>query len=141
MDKLALGFGDMLRWDPFKDFVPFQRYQGTTELAFAPDFEVKETKANIVLRADMPGVKAEDVNVELHGNQLTITGRRSREEKQEGDRYTLMERSYGSFVRAFTVPDGLDSKALEAELKDGVLTLTLPKVPEAQPQKITVRAK
>ena len=137
MDRLAFGLTDML----FKDLaVPFQRYQGTTELAFVPDFEVKETKEAIVLKADLPGIKLGDIDVQVHGSQLTIAGKRDREETKEGERYTMFERSYGSFARAFTLPETVNAQALEAELQDGVLTLTLPKIPEAKPQKITVRA-
>ncbi len=128
-DPFAL-MQEMLRWDPFQELL------ATNERGFAPSFEVKETKKAYVFRADLPGVKEEDLDLSLSGNRLTISGHREEERRDEGDRYYTYERSYGSFARSFTLPDGVDAEATEAELKDGVLTLTVPKKAEAQPKRI-----
>jgi len=129
-DHLA-GLTDIMRFDPFKEFgIPLQRYFDRDVSAFAPSFEVKETKDALVLKADLPGVKNEDLDVSVHGNVLTIGGKREQEIKKDEEQYHMVERSFGSFMRSFTLPDGIDAKSLDAELKDGVLTVTLPKGPK-----------
>src|SRR4051812_45319392 len=136
------GLTDIVRFDPFKEFgAPFQRYFDRDAVAFAPRFEVKETKDALILKADVPGVRTEDLDVSIHGNVLSISGKREQELKNDEEQYHMVERSFGSFIRSFTLPEGIDAKGLEAELKDGVLTVTLPKGPEAKPQRIAVKAK
>jgi HSP20 family protein len=133
-------------WDPFAGLLaeygfPVPGYVERREVeAFVPRFEVKETKEALVLRADLPGVKADDLEVSVQANVLTVGGKREREQTREDERYHLVERTFGSFTRSFTLPEAVDTKALEAELKDGVLTLTLPKVPEAKPQRVQIKA-
>jgi len=122
-------------WDPFREMQPY----AAVDRAFAPAFEIKETKEGYLFRADMPGVKEGDVECMITGNRLTIKGKREDERKQENETYYCYERSYGSFTRAFTLPDGVDAARVHAELKDGVLTLLVPKMPEAQPKKIDVK--
>jgi HSP20 family protein len=122
-------------WDPFSEMTPFatdDRY------AFAPAFEVKETKDGYLFKADMPGVKQGDLDVNITGNRLTIAGKREAEKREQTDTYYTFERSYGAFTRAFTLPDGIDAAAIHADLRDGVLTLVVPKRPETQPKKIAV---
>jgi HSP20 family protein len=126
---------DLVRWDPFAEL-------GTVaerELTFAPSFEVKETKDAYVFKADLPGVKDEDLDLSLTGNRLTITGKREEEKREEGDRFYAFERSYGTFSRSFTLPEGVDIEHAAAELKNGVLTVSLAKKPEVKPKKIEVR--
>lgn len=106
---------------------------------FVPRFDVKETTEAFQLSADLPGVKAGDVDVKLNGNQLSITGKREAEERKEGENYHQVERTYGSFSRLFTLPDNT-SPDVQAELKDGVLTVTIPKRPESKPRQISVKA-
>ena len=110
----------------------------TGEPTFAPRFDVKEGKGEYVLSADLPGVKPEAVEVSLDGNRLQVSGRREATREQESDRTFLSERCYGSFSRLFTLPEGVDGEHVQASLKDGVLTLVVPKKPEAQPRKIPV---
>ncbi len=123
----------LLGWDPFRDITPFRG-----EAAFTPAFEVKETKDGYVFRADVPGIKQEDLEVNLMGHRLTISGKREQEKKEERETYYAYERSYGSFQRAFTLPDGIDPNRVVADLHNGVLTVTVAKVPEMQPKKIAV---
>jgi HSP20 family protein len=125
---------DLMRWDPFAE-MGF----GRGELAFAPTFEVKETKDAYVFKADLPGILEEDLDVSLTGNRLTVSGKREEEKRQEEDRYYACERTYGSFSRSFTLPEGVDAEHAEADLSSGVLTITLAKKPEVKPKKIEVK--
>lgn len=133
-------------WDPFKVMEQLLRWEPAAEpglarraeVAFAPRFDVKETKDAYVFKADLPGVKEEDVEIGLTGNRLTISGHRQSEEHKEGDNIFTLERSYGSFSRAFTLPDTADTEKTKAEMKDGVLSITLPKRTEAQPRKVSI---
>jgi HSP20 family protein len=125
---------EMLRWDPFREIEA--TFAG--ERGLAPSFEVKETKEGYLFRADLPGVKEGDVQISLTGNRLTISGHREQEQKDEGDQYFASEITYGSFVRSFTLPDGTDPENVKADMKDGVLSVIIPKKPEVQPRKIEI---
>jgi len=133
-------------WDPFKVMEQLMRWEPLTEpllvrrpdSSFVPRFDVKETKDAYLFKADVPGVKDEDVEIALTGNRLTISGHRQSEEHKEGDNIFTLERTYGSFSRAFTLPDTADSDKIKAEMKDGVLSITLPKRTEAQPRKVAI---
>jgi HSP20 family protein len=127
---------DLLNWDPFREMAP---YIPPIPAGFLPNFEVKETKDAYVFRADVPGVKESDLEVTLTGNRLTINGKREAERKEQTDTYYTYERSYGDFTRSFTLPDGVDANAVFADLKDGVLTVSVKKTPEAMPKKIDVK--
>jgi HSP20 family protein len=125
----------LFRWDPF-------RGDGNSLFSgggdFTPRFDVKETKGAFVIKADLPGVNDEDVNVSVTGHQLTISGHREHEHRDEGEQFFAIERSSGSFTRSFSLPDVVDAEAVKADLKGGVLTVEIPKRPEAQPRRITV---
>jgi HSP20 family protein len=129
---------DLMQWDPFRDLGTYPAYE---QRGFVPDFEVKETKDGYLFKADLPGVKDEDLDISLVSNRLTISGRREAEKQEEGEAWYAYERSYGTFQRSFTLPQGVDAESVKAELKDGVLTLHVPKKPEVQPKKITVGSK
>jgi HSP20 family protein len=125
----------LLRWDPFRG----GEWGGVTSgTEFMPRFDVKETKDAYVIKADLPGVKDEELDVSLNGNQLTIGGKREEEHREEGDAYYAMERGHGSFARSFTMPDGIEGNGVTADLKHGVLTVRIPKKPEAQPKRIAI---
>jgi HSP20 family protein len=128
---------DLFNWDPFRELeTPFRRLE--EEGIFIPRFEVKETKDSYILRADLPGIKEEDVQISVTGNRLTVSGRRESEQDQEDDRYFVSERSYGAFTRSFTLPDGADLEHVRAEMKNGELSIVVPKKPEVQPKKISL---
>jgi len=124
----------LFRWDPFRSESTFFAPGGE----FSPRFDVKETKAAYVIKADLPGLNEEDLNVSVTGHQLTISGRREQEHRDEGDQYFAVERSAGSFARTFSLPDVVDPDAVKADLKNGVLSLEIPKRPEAQPRKVNI---
>ena len=123
----------LMGWDPFRD-VTLAPEAGT----FLPAFDITETRAGYVFSADLPGVKLEDVDLDLTGSRLSISGKREPEPRQEGETRFITERSFGSFCRTFNLPEGVDGSAVKAELKQGVLTVTVPKVPEVQPRKIAI---
>lgn len=129
---------DFFRWDPFRELMPVAA--GERAPTFMPAFEVKETESAILLKADVPGVKEADLEITITGNRLTVSGKRESEKEKKHESYYLVERFYGSFSRSFTLPPGVDAGAMKAELKDGVLTMTVPKKPEVAPQKVTVNA-
>lgn len=132
-------------WDPFQvvdsllNWGPVPAVEKRrAKPAFTPRFDVKETGTSYLFKADLPGVKESDVDISLDGNRLTVSGKREVEEKQEGDSFFLSERSYGTFARSFALPENADVQNVTAQLKDGVLTISLAKRAEAQPRKITL---
>ncbi len=124
-----------LGWDPFREMAPFAV---SDRSSFAPAFEIKEMKDAFLFRADVPGVKESDLEVHVSGSRLSISGKREAEKENKTDTYYAVERTYGSFTRSFTLPEGIDDAAIHADLRDGVLTVLVPKKPEAQPKKIPV---
>lgn len=126
---------DMLRFEPFRELT-----RGAEEAGgFVPRFDVKESKDAFEFRADLPGVKEEDLDVSLAGNRLTISGKREAEKKDEGETYYTYERNYGSFSRTFTLPDEADREHVDASLDKGELVVRLPKRKESQARRIDVR--
>ncbi len=128
---------DLMGFDPFREMTPFVPQVGA---GFVPSFEVKESKDAYIFKADLPGVKESDIEVTVTGSRLTISGRREAEKQEQTDAYYTYERSYGDFTRSFALPEGVDMNSVNAELKDGVLSLTVKKTPEAQPKKIAVQS-
>ncbi len=110
----------------------------SVELAFVPAFEVKATKSGYVFTADLPGLEEKDLDITCSGKRLTISGKREAEHEDETDNYYVCERSYGSFTRSFTVPEGIDTDHIQAKLNNGVLSLLVPKTTEAQTKKISL---
>lgn len=125
---------NLLGFDPF-----FGMETRAAKSGFIPSFEIKETNDNYVLKADLPGVREEDLDISLHGNVLTVSGSRAADEHREGETYFIYERQYGSFSRSFSLPDEANGEAIEADLRDGVLTLTIAKRAESKPRKIQLK--
>lgn len=125
---------NMLRWDPFKDL----NLAGEGENAFMPSFDVKETADGYIFAADMPGIHTEDLDVQLTGNRLTISGRREPEAIKSNERLYSQERSFGTFNRTFSLPEEIDSGNVSAELRDGVFHLMVPKSSEVRSQRIAI---
>jgi HSP20 family protein len=123
-------------WDPFAEIAPTLP-EGRM---FTPRFEVKETKDAYVFKADLPGIAEKDLDVSLTGNRITVHGRREAEERKETETFYAYERKYGEFTRSFTLPEGADVAHIDGELRDGVLTMTVPKKAELQPKKISLKA-
>ena len=105
---------------------------------WVPSVDVSETDGEYQIKAEIPDVKKEDVKVTVEDGVLTIQGERKQEKEEKGKKYHRVERSYGSFVRSFTLPDLVDEEKVKAEFKDGVLNLQLPKSEKAKPKAIEV---
>lgn len=126
---------DMFRWDPFREMAPALAVDIPS---YSPAFEVKETKESFVFKADVPGIKEQDLEVNVAGNRLTISGKREAEKEDKGETFYAYERSYGSFTRTFTLPDQTDPQHVNAQLKNGELTVVVPKVAAAVAKRIPV---
>jgi HSP20 family protein len=124
---------EMFRWDPLRE-------SGVAALAggFIPRFEMTEGKDAYVVRADLPGIEEDDVEISLTKNELTISGHREQEHREPDARTYTSERAFGHFTRSFTLPEGADQEHLRAEMKNGVLTLTIPKRREVKPRRISI---
>jgi HSP20 family protein len=131
-------------WDPFQIMRELSGWDPLRDLgqnlsrAFVPSFDVKETRDAYIFTADLPGVREEDLEINVTGNQLTVSGRREQEQEQEGEQYHAFERTYGAFMRTFSLPEGADPESVQAEFKDGVLRIVVGKRPEVQPRRISV---
>lgn len=106
---------------------------------WAPNIDVKEEDKRFVIHADVPGVKAKDIDVSMENNLLTIRGKRESEVKEEKANYLRVERFSGSFLRQFSLPDAVDQDHIEAKCTDGVLEIILPKSTQRLGRKITVK--
>ncbi len=107
--------------------------------AWNPSVDIFENQNQIVLEAELPGIKPEDVEISIENNVLTLHGERKFEKKDEGDNFHRVERSYGSFTRSFTLPPTVSSENAIAEFENGVLRLTLAKREEAKPRRIEIK--
>jgi HSP20 family protein len=140
----------LVKYTPFTDFESFpiglKAFQDSVNRLFAepngrpwvPAVDIKETENELILKADVPDVEMKDIDVRVENGTLTIRGERKFEtEKKEGS-WHRVERSYGSFERAFTLPDTVNFDAVKADYKNGTLTITLPKKEIAKPRQIKV---
>jgi HSP20 family protein len=127
--------------DFFNDFslAPFDAFDEMG--AFQPRMDIRESDKEIKVSAELPGMDEKDIEVSLAHNQLTISGEKKESTEDKGTSYYRIERSYGSFRRTLPLPDEVEADKVEATFKNGVLTITLPKTPEAQKhtKRISVR--
>ncbi|XXF77662.1 Hsp20/alpha crystallin family protein [Myxococcaceae bacterium GXIMD 01537] len=129
---------EVMGWDPLETMSQLLSAREGAAGTFVPAFDVKETKDAFIFKADLPGIEEKDLDITLTGDRLVVSGKRESEKREQHERYFTWERSAGSFSRAFTLPEGINGEAVNAELKGGVLTLVLPKKPEVQPKRIKV---
>lgn len=122
-------FGDM-RWP-----------DRTMTRQFVPALDVSETDGEFVVKAELPGIDPNEVNIDLTGNLLTIKGEKKHEKEEKGDGYCRMERSYGAFSRSFQLPSEVEQDKIEAHYKNGVLDLRLPKAESAKRKSIKIEVK
>jgi HSP20 family protein len=106
---------------------------------FVPSFDLYEKDNNYVIKAELPGVKKDDLNISVEGNVVNLSGKKSSEHEEEGGDYYMKESSYGSFSRSIRMPGEVDDEKAEAEFKDGILTLTLPKKEEEKGRRIKIK--
>jgi HSP20 family protein len=144
---------NIIKYDPFREMRSLQDEvnrlfassfnRGDNEIArgaWSPSVDIFENKDQIVLEAELPGMNADDVNISIENNVLTLHGERKFEKKDEGDNFHRVERSYGSFTRSFTLPPTVSSENANAEFENGLLRLTLAKREEAKPRRIEIKA-
>jgi HSP20 family protein len=138
LEEMERRFDNMLSW-PLLPAV--WRRIPTMEMGWAPAIDVFEKEDKFVVKAELPGMKEEDIDISVVGDTLTIKGERKAEGEVEEEDYCYCERSYGSFSRSIAIPSNVDAKKIEANYNDGVLEVSLPKTPEVKPKKISVSAK
>jgi HSP20 family protein len=123
----------------FQDAVNRLFSEPVTTRPWAPPVDIKETENELVLRADLPDIDLKDVDIQLENGTLTMSGQRKFEKADKGEGYHRIERSYGEFVRCFSLPDTVDTEKVKADYKRGVLTVTLPKKEVAKPKSVKVQ--
>ena len=147
----------LVRWDPFRELEemsdrlnrmiarPAANPAGgsgkevMTVADWTPTVDISESEAEYAIKAELPEVKKEDVKVTVEDGALTIQGERKQEKEEKGKKYHRIERSYGRFVRTFTLPDAVDESKVRAEYAEGILHLHLPKSEKAKPKQIDVK--
>lgn len=127
---------DLFRWDPFREMAP--AFPSLELSSFNPSFDVTESNNAFVFKADLPGVNKDELEITTTGNRLQISGKREISHETKNETVYSYERQSGSFTRSFTLPAGADLEHAKSELKDGVLTLVIPKLPDAQARKIAI---
>ncbi len=139
------------RWDPFREVVTMQNRlnslfrdlnnDGDSPLstaAFVPAVDIYEDEKKVMLKLEVPGIDEKDLDVSMENNTLTVKGERKFESEEKEENFHRIERRYGSFFRAFTLPSTVDTEHVQAKYNAGVLKLELLKKPEAQPKQIKI---
>jgi HSP20 family protein len=109
-----------------------------TDSVWNPTVDVSEDKESVIIKAEMPGMKKEDVKISVQDNVLTLKGEKKQEKEEKDKNYHRIERSYGSFCRSFQLPTSVKTDKIKANYKDGVLSVTLPKTEEVKPKEIPI---
>lgn len=143
----------IIKWDPFKDIMTFREKMNRlfedvflsrgeerefATGAWSPAVDIYETENELVLTAEVPGIKEEDIEIKIEDNTLSLKGERKFEKETREDNYHRIERSYGSFYRSFTLPNYIDQENIRAEHEDGVLKIIMPKRSELKPRKVKI---
>ena len=139
------------RWDPFREVVALQNRMNSlfgnlnnetenplTTASFVPAVDVYEDEKKVVLKLEVPGIEEKDLDVSVENHTLTVKGKRKFEKEEKEENFHRIERRYGSFYRAFSLPSTVDTENIAAKYEAGVLKLELKKKPEAQPKQIKV---
>ncbi len=141
----------IVRWKPMRDISVMQDeinrmfdnfwggFDGQDGAMPAPPVDVTEKADNFIVSAELPGLKKDDIKLTLQNNVLTISGSRKRETESRDDQYHRVERSFGSFCRTINFPTSVDASKINADFKNGVLAIELPKVEEAKPKEIAIQ--
>jgi HSP20 family protein len=141
----------LVRWEPVRELTSLQQEMnrlfntffdtpsgGTQMRRWVPAMDLVETDSEFVLRADLPGLSEKDVNIEIEGDVLTVSGERRAEHEQSKEGYYRVERSFGSFSRSLTLPEGIDAERVHARFENGVLEIRVPKPAERQPRRVSI---
>ncbi len=133
------------RWDPFGEMQRltdqmFRAFGGEEQRrTFAPAVDIYEDNDAIVVRAELAGVKPEDVSISVENNVLTLSGERKLERSEDCEGYHRIESSYGMFTRSFVLPESVKPEEVEADMKEGILRVRIPKKPEVAPRRIQLK--
>jgi HSP20 family protein len=143
----------LIRWEPAREVDTLQNEVNRVFDAFfgggsdasrvrrwVPAMDLVETDDHLVLRADLPGLKKDDVDLEVKDGVLTISGERKAEREEKSEGYYRVERAFGRFSRSLTIPDGVEADAISADFADGVLEVRIPKPAERKPHRIAIGA-
>ena len=135
----------LTQWDPFSEMSRLQdeffgRRANTNNPSFRPSVDIFQDENGVHIRADLAGVKPEDIKVSVENNVLTLSGERRLENEDNRDGYHRVERHYGSFSRSFALTDKVNSEDIDASFDNGVLSLLLPHKPETKKREIAVKA-
>ena len=143
----------VVKWDPFRDLISIQDRmnrlfeqtlsrsrgeEGVSATTWTPAVDIYETVDTIVMKAELPGVAREDIQIQINDNTLTLRGERRFAKDVHEESYLRIERAYGSFHRSFTLPATVRQENIRALFKDGVLELTLPKAEDSKPKRISI---
>ena len=137
----------LTRFDPlasirvFEDAFTRMVNEPSANRPWSPAVDIYETENELVLKADVPDVDPKDIDVKVENQTLTISGERKFEQENPGKGYHRIERSYGSFVRSFAVPNAFDTDKIAADFRNGVLSVTLPKKEAAKPRQVKIEVK
>jgi len=144
----------IVRWEPFRDFMTWReamdrlfqesfvgpgRREWLAPAEGTLPLDMYQTEDSVVVKSAVPGVKPDDIDITISGNTLSISGETKEEEEVTEENYIRRERRHGSFSRSVVLPEGVDPDKAEATFDDGILTLTIPKVPEAKPEVIKIK--
>jgi HSP20 family protein len=125
----------LIRWDPFRGF-----NSAISTTAWNPFVDIFETENDVVLKAELSGMDPKSIQVRLENNVLLLTGERHFEKETKEENYHRIEREYGSFSRAFSLPMAVNGEKITAEYRDGILKIVLPKKEEVKPKTIKIEA-
>ena len=144
---------NVIRWDPYRELTSFadrfnralsaparDRDEEMGLSAWMPPVDISEDQEKIRLTAELPGMREDQVSIQMEGGILTIRGERKFEDEKHGRNFHRVERSYGQFVRSFTLPNNVDREKIRASFSDGVLDIEIPKSEEARPRQIKISA-
>jgi HSP20 family protein len=141
---------NLMRWDPYREVSSVQdrlnrAFGGRTErddemqlAAWAPPVDIAEEKDRILITAELPGFKENEIEIQTENGMLTLRGERKFEKETDGKSYHRVERSYGQFVRSFSLPNNVDREKIQATFRDGLLQVELPKREDAKPRTIKI---
>ena len=141
---------NLMRWDPFREVASLQdrlnrAFGGRTErddemslAAWAPPVDIAEEKDRILITAELPGFKENEIEIQTENGMLTLRGERRFEKEADGKSYHRVERSYGQFVRSFSLPNNVDRERIKASFRNGLLEVELPKREDAKPKTIKI---
>ena len=142
----------LVRWDPareldslqsdmnrlFDSFFGGRQGNGVSGRRWIPAMDLVETDENLVVRADLPGLSEDDVEIEIKDNVLTVSGERKAEHEEKGEGFHRVERSFGRFARSLSLPRGVDADKVQAGFSDGVLQVRVPKPEETKPTRVQI---